>query len=245
MLATRLFGDGGRRLTRLILFLSLLVAPALAAELPGGFVRLSDVDPTIRQDVRYAGPGNFLGRRVDGYEAAVCILTPPAAAALAKAQKALATQDLSLVVFDCYRPKRAVADFVRWTRQGGPPDARWHPKVKRGDLIAKGYVGVRSAHSRGSTVDLGIAPLQGAPAADPSCGATGGKTLDFGTGFDCFDPASETASRISGDVSKNRRLLVETMTAAGFRNYRREWWHFTLANEPYPRKRFDFPVTAD
>jgi len=196
--------------------------------------------------MRYAGPGNFLGRRVDGYEAAVCLLTRPAAEALAKAQKALATQNLSLVVFDCYRPERAVADFVRWTRQGGPPDPRWHPKVKRGDLIAKGYIGARSAHSRGSTIDLGIVPLQGAPAADPACGAAGANTLDFGTGFDCFDPASETASRgVSGDVSKNRRLLVETMTAAGFRNYRREWWHFTLANEPYPRKRFDFPVTAD
>lgn len=218
-------------------------SPTHAAELPAGFVRLADIDPTIRQDMRYAGAANFLGRRADGYDTPACLLTRQAAEALAKAQKALSARNLTLVALDCYRPQRAVSDFVAWTRQDGPPDPRWHPKLRRGELVATGYIGSRSAHARGSTVDVGIAPLQGPPAPDPSCGAAASGLMDFGTGFDCFDPASATESTaVSKDARANRALLVETMRAAGFVNYRREWWHFTLTAEPFPRRGFDFPV---
>ncbi|WP_245433259.1 M15 family metallopeptidase [Mesorhizobium sp. WSM3866] len=110
---------------------------AHADPLPAGFVRLADVDPTIRQDIRYAGLENFLQRKVDGYEAPVCILTAPAAKALSVVQKATTAEGLTLIVFDCYRPARAVADMGRWTRQGGPPDPQWYPKVDRGDLISE------------------------------------------------------------------------------------------------------------
>ena len=113
------------------------------------------------------------GRHV-GYEAPVCILTERAAKALSKVQQSVAGDGLTLVVFDCYRPVRAVDDFVDWTRQGGPPDPRWYPKVKRGDLIAKGYVGERSSHSRGSTVDVALGHIDVAAATslpDPDCGA--------------------------------------------------------------------------
>ena len=133
-----------------------LALPAYAGDLPAGFVRLAEIDPTIRQDMRYAGSLNFLGRPAKGYDAPVCILTEPAARALAEVQKQAASEGLTLVVFDCYRPAQAVDDFVSWTRQGGPPDPRWYPKVKRGDLIAEGYIGERSSHSRGSTVDLAL-----------------------------------------------------------------------------------------
>lgn len=217
--------------------------PAPAADLPAGFVRLKDVDPTIRQDMRYAGSLNFMGRPAEGYSAAECILTQPAASALAGVQKAMSDYGVTLVVFDCYRPERAVADFVRWTKRGGPPDPRWHPKVKRGDLIAEGYIAGRSAHSRGSTVDLALAPLAGPVAADPDCGAGGTNALDFGTGFDCFDPRSRTANPdLPTAAAINRRKLVAVMQDFGFRNYSREWWHFTLSDEPYKTRRFDFPI---
>lgn len=226
--------------------LVLLAGPATAADLPSGFVRLADVAPTVRQDMRYASAANFLGRPADGYRAPSCILTEPAARALAAVQERLVTEKLTLVVFDCYRPVSAVDDFVRWTKQGGPADRQWHPKVKRGDLIAEGYVGERSTHSRGSTVDLAIAPAVAADAAaDPACGARGVKTLEFGTGFDCFDRQSRTAfSPLPPGASENRKKLVGAMRAQGFKNYSREWWHFTLDGEPFPRTRFDFPVTA-
>lgn len=225
-------------------FLLFLALPALAADLPTGFVRLADTDPSIRQDMRYAGSANFLGRPAKGYDAPVCILTREAAEALSRVQKILASRNLTLVVFDCYRPDRAVKDFAAWVKQSRAKDPLWHPNVRRSDLIRQGYIASRSGHSRGSTVDLAIAPTTPiASPTNPACGAQNAGTLDFGTGFDCLDPKSRTAhSPLSPDAAKNRTLLVDAMSAAGFRNYKNEWWHFTLANEPF-RKRFDFPVT--
>lgn len=231
--------------TAAVIAMLFFAALAFAADLPPDFTRLADVDPTIRQDIRYSGSDNFLGRPARGYEAPVCILTRPAAEALAEVQKSIASDGLTLVVFDCYRPARAVADFVAWTKEPGSADPRWYPKVKRSDLIAEGYIGEKSSHSRGSTVDLAIAPLTGPGAPDPACGAAGTGILDFGTGFDCFDEASETAHRpLSFAAEVNRKRLLDEMTAAGFANYRGEWWHFTLKAEPFKDRRFDFPVTA-
>ncbi|RUZ76467.1 D-alanyl-D-alanine dipeptidase [Mesorhizobium sp. M7A.F.Ca.US.006.01.1.1] len=220
--------------------------PALADALPNGFVRLADVDPSIRQDIRYAGSDNFLHREVNGYDAPACILTEQAAKALSAIQKAIAAKSLTLVVFDCYRPAPAVADMGEWTKQGGPPDPQWYPKVRRSELIAKGYVGELSTHSRGSTVDVAIARTGRRSSPNPACGGVDADTLDFGTGFDCFDPMSETAHRgLAIEAAANRRMLVDAMRAGGFRNYAREWWHFTLKSEPFTRLRFDFPITAD
>lgn len=222
------------------------VPPAHATPLPTGFVRLADIATSIRQDMRYAGSGNFLHRKVNGYDAPVCILTLQAAQALAGVQQAIAAKGLTLVVFDCYRPARAVADMGEWTRQGGPSDPQWYPRVRRGDLIAKGYVGELSTHSRGSTVDVAIARVDSPSVSKPACGAIDADTLDFGTGFDCFDPMSETAHRpLGSQATANRKLLVEAMLAGGFKNYAREWWHFTLGHEPFPKQRFDFPVSAE
>ncbi|MGX9145177.1 M15 family metallopeptidase [Mesorhizobium sp. 128a] len=229
-----------------VLQLVVFVLPASADPLPAGFVRLADVDLSIRQDIRYAGLENFLHRKAQGYHAPVCILTKQAAKALSGVQKELATDGLTLVVFDCYRPARAVADMGKWTREGGPPDPQWYPKVKRGDLIAKGYIGELSTHSRGSTVDVAIARSDGKSTSFATCGATGAGTLDFGTSFDCFDPASETAHRpLATEAAANRKRLLDAMRAGGFKNYAREWWHYTLANEPFPKQRFDFAVTAN
>lgn len=222
------------------------VLPAHADTLPAGFVRLAHIDASIRQDMRYAGSDNFLHRKVTGYDAPVCILTRQAAEALSGVQKAIAARGLTLVVFDCYRPVRAVADMGEWTKKGGPPDPQWYPKVRRGDLIAKGYVARLSGHSRGSTVDLAIARTDHGSSPKPACGAVDADTLDFGTGFDCFDPMSETARRPLGkEAPANRKMLVDAMRAGGFVNYAREWWHFTLADEPFAKERFDFPVTAE
>ncbi|TIT77418.1 MAG: D-alanyl-D-alanine dipeptidase [Mesorhizobium sp.] len=235
-----------QRIAFCALFSALAIFPAVADPLPAGFVRLADIDPTIRKDIRYAGSQNFLHRMVEGYEAPVCILTEQAAKALSSVQKAIAAKSLTLVVFDCYRPARAVADMGQWTRQRGPPDPRWYPTVERGDLIAKGYVGELSSHSRGSTVDLAIAEMDKTSAPHPACGAPDAVTLDFGTGFDCFDPMSETVHRpLPVKAAANREMLLSVMRSAGFRNYAREWWHFTLAKEPFPKQRFDFPVTAN
>lgn len=228
------------------LMVAALVLPASAdALLPPGFVRLADLDPSIRQDIRYAGSDNFLHRKVNGYDGPACILTDQSARALSGIQKVIAARGLTLVVFDCYRPARAVADMGEWTAKDGPPDPRWYPKARRGDLIAKGYVARVSAHSRGSTVDVAIARTDGGSGPEPACGAVDADTLDFGTGFDCFDPTSETAHRpLAGEAAANRKMLVDVMRTGGFKNYAREWWHFTLAEEPSASERFDFPITG-
>ncbi|WP_352126983.1 M15 family metallopeptidase [Mesorhizobium sp. dw_380] len=233
------------KIAAILIALSAATLPAFADPLPAGFVRLADIDPSIRQDIRYAGSNNFLHRKVSGYEAPICILTEQAAKALSGVQKAIAAKGLTLVVFDCYRPTRSVADMGKWTTGGGPPDPQWHPKVKRGDLIARGYVASLSAHSRGSTVDVAILRTDRPSSTKPACGAIDADTLDFGAGFDCFDPMSETAHRPLGrEAAANRKLLLDAMRAGGFKNHACEWWHFTLVHEPYPTRRFDFPVAA-
>ncbi|MCZ0738148.1 M15 family metallopeptidase [Phreatobacter sp. AB_2022a] len=246
-------------MARLVAMLLALLAAgtplqAETAGLPPGFVYLAAVDPTIRQDIRYAGSFNFLGRPAMGYRAGECILTEPAARALAAAQAELAGRGLTLVVWDCYRPARAVADFMAWSRGGADSGMApvFHPAVDRRRLVAEGYIGARSTHARGSTVDLGLG-ARNAPAGrrgEGPCTAPAGQrvdegTLDFGTAFDCFDPRSALADgRIGASARANRLLLRDVMSRHGFRGYAREWWHFQLRDEPFPTGSFDFPIVA-
>ncbi|MEO0618211.1 MAG: M15 family metallopeptidase [Pseudomonadota bacterium] len=224
--------------------------------LPADLVFLRDVDPTIQQDIRYATRDNFVGRRIDGYRGAECILTERAARALARVQRRMALRDLSLRVFDCYRPRRAVLHFMRWARAKEPAIKReiYHPLYAKRELFRRGFISRNSAHSRGSTVDLAIAQRRRLPstgdqkrAGRTAChtprGAQRDGTLDFGTSFDCFHPRSATRHRsIRDKIRENRALLVSEMARAGFRNYRKEWWHFTLRGEPHPRRVFNVPV---
>ncbi len=216
--------------------------------MPATFVHLSQVAPTIRQDMRYAGHTNFIGRRIAGYQAAQCIVTRETGQALKRTQEALAKEGLTLVVFDCYRPTRAVADFMQWAAKAGSADPVWRPNVAKDRLVPDGYIAERSGHSRGSTVDLAIArvnPSQSDRDARTSpCARADMNTLDFGTPFDCFDPASATAAAdISSVARANRDILLKAMTEAGFRNYSAEWWHYTLVSETNKTEYYDFPVT--
>lgn len=204
-----------------------------AREPSPGFVAAAAVAPGIVVDMRYASSRNFVGRRIDGYDTAVCLLTPQAANALAAVQRDLAASGRGLKVFDCYRPARAVAHFARWARDLGDQRTRaeYYPNVDKDQLFALGYIAERSGHSRGSTVDLTLIDL-----------ATGAE-LDMGTPFDLFDPRSwPSDTTVSPEAQANRRALQEIMVAHGFRPLREEWWHFTLVGEPYPDTYFDFPV---
>jgi D-alanyl-D-alanine dipeptidase len=237
----------------------MLTAPALAGStLPKGFVYLRDLDPTIHQDIRYAGSHNFVGRPIRGYLAAECILSEPAANALVKLQARLAEKKLSLIVWDCYRPKRAVDDFIQWSRDPARTQmkAEFYPRTGKGQLFALQYLAVRSAHSRGSTVDLGLVPsdISFAPAPDrpqalKACTSPKGErfedgTIDFGTGYDCLDVLGSTSNALVGRTARdNRQTLKSYMRSAGFRPYFREWWHFEFINQPFSRA-FDFEVSA-
>jgi zinc D-Ala-D-Ala dipeptidase len=212
-------------------------APSSSVAATPQLVWLHDVAPAVVEDIRYATSRNFVGRRIDGYEAAKCLLTPPAAAAVAKAQAALAAQDLRLVVWDCYRPERAVAHFVRWARDlsDTATKAEYYPDVAKEELFARGYIAERSGHSRGSTVDVGLLHR------DLATGRF--VPVDMGTAYDFFDPSSHTdAPGTSAAARKNRDLLRGVMSRAGFVNLPEEWWHYTLEHEPHPQTPFDVPV---
>jgi zinc D-Ala-D-Ala dipeptidase len=236
-----------------------LTAPVLAGtDLSKGFVYLRNIDPTIVQDIRYAGSHNFLGRPVRGYLAAECILSEPAANALAAVQRTLAGKGLSLIVWDCYRPKRAVDDFLRWSKDPTRTEmkAEFYPRTDKEKLFAFGYLARRSAHSRGSTVDVGLVPAAFSSALPPNasqslkpCTSPKGErfedgTIDFGTGYDCLDVLANMSNALVGAMARrNRQTLKSSMQGAGFRPYAREWWHFVLTNEPFDRG-FDFEVSA-
>ncbi|HWM84041.1 MAG TPA: M15 family metallopeptidase [Pseudolabrys sp.] len=202
---------------------------------PKGFVDLAAVAPDIVVDLRYAGSDNFVGRRIDGYEAPRCILTQRAAQALAAVQRDMSEHGLGLKVFDCYRPERAVAHFLRWAREGADTamKARHYPQLDKRELFRRGYIARRSGHSRGSTVDLTLVRTS----------ASGAHELDMGTSFDFFSTAAGSgAVGLTAQQRFNRHRLAEAMKRRGFRGYAKEWWHFTLAQEPFPHTYFDFVV---
>ncbi len=232
--------------------------PNGAGSAPAIFVALDEVDPTILHDIRYTTQHNFVGRRIHAYRDPICVLTRPTAEALADAQAAVVAQGYSLKVYDCYRPQTAVDDFVRWAqrRHDDRMKAEFYPGVDKSQLFADGYIAARSGHSRGSTVDLTLVELPAAPQPRwrPSMGLTpcfapyderfADNTVDMGTGYDCFDTLSHTLDRrIQGKARANRLLLKDTLETAGFINYANEWWHYTLIDEPFPNRYFDFPVS--
>jgi len=207
-------------------------ACASAQGRPDLFVDAGTVVPGLVTEMRYAGTHNFVGRRIDGYNAARCLLTKPAAAALAEVALDLDPRGLAIKVFDCYRPARAVANFVRWARDVNDiaGKAEFYPQVDKSMLFQDGYISSRSAHSRGSTLDLTLV-------------RKGGGELDMGTPFDFFSPLSwPGAAGVGAEAKANRALLAAAMRRRGFRPYAREWWHFTFSAEPFPNTYFDFPV---
>jgi D-alanyl-D-alanine dipeptidase len=214
-----------------------LLLPAQPAQAqappPPGFVDGAAAVDGLVVDMRYFGENNFVGERIDGYERPRCVLSAAAANALATVQRDLAAHGLGLKVFDCYRPQRAVAQFVRWAQRIDDVKRKreFYPDVDKRDLFKEGYISERSGHSRGSTVDLTLVRR-----AD-------GRELDMGSPFDFFSPKSwPSDTSVGGEAQANRALLAAAMTRGGFRPYDKEWWHFTLVNEPFPDTYFDFPV---
>jgi zinc D-Ala-D-Ala dipeptidase len=247
-----------RSLIVLAVVMTVVAFPAAASAAQPDFVALDEVDPTILHDIRYTQQHNFLGRRVHDYYDPICILTRPAADALAEAQEALRPQGYTLKVYDCYRPQTAVDDFVGWAQRlhDDRMKAEFYPRVDKSRLFEDGYIAERSGHSRGSTVDLTLVrlPARPQPRWQPSMGLVDcaapdaqrfpDNTVDMGTGFDCFDTLSHTLDpRVQGQARENRLLLKRTLEDAGFRNYELEWWHYTLRDEPFPETFFDFPVS--
>lgn len=190
----------------------------------------------LQVEMRYAGRDNFVGAPIDGYERPRCLLSEPATRALAAVQSRLATHSLGLRVYDCYRPQRAVDHFVRWSEEPNEVQSqtRYYPGLNKTELFERGYIARRSSHTRGSTVDVTLVELR--PEGKD-------RALDMGTPFDFFDERAHTDSPAVGPLQqRNRRRLRDAMEHAGFVNFAKEWWHYTLRDEPYPDTYGDQPV---
>lgn len=201
-----------------------------------GMVDIRTLVPDIAEDIKYAGRDNFTGAPVPGYRAAKCFLLKPAALALARVEHALRKQHMRLKIWDCYRPARAVAAFVRWAHDLSDQRTRaaHYPNVDKSRLLGE-YIAPVSGHSRGATVDL---TMMQCDARDANC-----EPLDMGTHFDLFDPRAHTDSPLATAAQRaNRQRLLHAMAAQRFENYPAEWWHYTLAMHPQPATLYDVPV---
>lgn len=216
-----------------ITFVILFLTGIWFVQLPDGFVYVNEVIPDLDVELRYSTSNNFIGTVVDGYESNKLILTRPTAEALKLVQEDLQQQNLCLKVYDGYRPQIAVNHFMRWAKDLNDTTNKeqFYPKVNKRNLFFEGYIASRSGHSRGSTVDLTIID-----------GNTN-EPVDMGSPYDFFGEESWVDyQNITAEQKRNRNLLQNVMLKHGFRNYPKEWWHFTLRHEPFPETYFDFPI---
>ena len=194
------------------------------SKLPLGFVYINDIDESIKIDLRYSTTNNFTGHIIEGYKSNMAIISYDAAKSLVQVQNDLKKKNLSLKIFDAYRPQMSVNYFIKWSNDLADTinKSLYYPKIKKAQLFPMGYIAKRSGHSRGSTVDLTIIDNKT------------NKELDMGTLYDFFGPESSTDfSNITDKQMSNRLLLLEVMTKNGFKNYPMEWWHYTLVPEPF------------
>lgn len=216
-------------------FLSLIsiVSFCTTTQLPDGFVYVTDYIPDVELELRYFGSNNFVGTPIDGYEAEKCILSLPATKALKKVQESLKKEQLGIKIFDAYRPQRAVDHFRRWAHDLNDTlmKSQFYPNVAKKDLFRLEYIATKSRHSSGSTVDITLIDLKT------------NQELDMGSSYDFFGEISWVSyQNLTEKQLENRKLLQKVMLENGFRNYPKEWWHFTLRGEPYYNEYFDFPV---
>ena len=214
-------------------FLFLLVFGVSTAQLPKEFVYVKEVVPSIKVELKYFSNNNFLGVPVDSYKKDMAILTIKAAEALKQVQEELKQHNLSIMIYDSYRPQTAVNHFVRWARNLSDTINKesYYPNVMKQHLFKEGYIASKSGHSRGSTLDITLVDLN-------TC-----EPIDMGSPYDYFGPESWVANNnLTAQQRASRMLLQTIMLKYGFRNYPQEWWHFTLKGEPFPDTYFDFPV---
>lgn len=203
-----------------------------------GFVLVRDCIPDVIEDMRYFTTNNFMGEKVDGYHANVAILSEQAAKQLKSAADEFREMGYVIKIYDAYRPQSAVNHFVSWAKTGSQKMKKeYYPTIEKNNLLSR-YIASKSGHSKGSTIDLTI------------CYKDTKEEVDMGSHFDYFGPPSHTSfmgpyhgGNVNETHNKNRMLLKKVMEKHGFTNYRNEWWHYTLNNQPYPNNYFDFPVT--
>ncbi len=222
---------------KFIIILCLLLSFSLSATAEtistdkSDFAEISSVIDDAVYDIRYYSSNNFTGNKINGYKAPRAFLTKKALSALAKAATDLRIQGYRLLIWDAYRPQKAVDHFVHWINNPNDQgDKSFYPDLEKSDLLAGNYIMAKSGHTRGSTVDLTIIKKDGG-------------FVDMGGTFDLFSEISHPDyQNITDEQKHNRQILHNAMIKAGFKGIDSEWWHFTLNNEPYKDTFFNFDV---
>ena len=218
----------------LILLACAFLINSVSAQIPDDFGDIAEEIPDIVLEIRYASNDNFMGKVVNGYNIPKVVLTKKALKALKNAQAEFKPMGYCIKVFDAYRPQRAVDDFMQWINVENDTVMKqnYYPQLDKKNLVPQGYIAEKSGHSRGSTVDLSLVYLDVEKK---------GKEVDMGGSWDFFGERSHyDYPEISLKQKENRALLQKIMIKHGFLPYAQEWWHFTLAEEPFPNKYFDF-----
>lgn len=195
------------------------------------FAPISTVIDDAAYDIRYYSSNNFTGNKINGYKAPNAYMTKEALAALKKAADDLRNQGYRLLIWDSYRPQKAVDNFVAWINNPNDDgDKTFYPCLKKSDLIKGNYIARKSGHTRGSTIDLTLIKKDGS-------------FVDMGGTFDLFSEISHPDyNKLTAEQKKNRKILHDAMVKAGFKGISSEWWHYTLKNEPFPDTYFNFDV---
>lgn len=195
------------------------------------FAEISTMIDDAAYDIRYYSSNNFTGKRINGYKAPRAYMTKEGLKALSIAAEDLRNQGYRLLIWDSYRPQKAVDNFVVWINNPNDEgDKSFYPELQKSDLVKGGYIATKSSHTRGSTVDLTIIKKDGS-------------FVDMGGTFDLFSEISHPDyKKITRVQKKNRKILHDAMIKAGFSGIDSEWWHFTLKNEPYKDTYFNFDV---
>jgi len=217
-----------------VIFFVLLTCSQMNAQiLKKGFSYLLEVDESIQQELRYFSSNNFIGKKIDGYKKNTVIISNAAAKALKKVQAELMQMGLSLKVYDAYRPQQSVDHFVRWAKKLNDTLMKqsFYPTVRKSDLFKLGFIASKSGHTRGSSVDLSIVEIKT------------NKEIDMGSSYDFFGATSYSLyKKLSSRQEKNRMFLRNIMIKNGFNPYDKEWWHYTLVDEPFPNTYFNFDI---
>lgn len=168
-------------------------------------VEITATEFDVDIDLVYATKDNLSGHVI--YKTPDCYLHERAAEALRQAVHLARPLGLRFKIFDAYRPSEA-----QWALWHALPDPEFVADPRRG-----------SPHTRGVAIDLTLIDGQG-------------RELEMGTGFDEAIPQSHHGStEVSVTAQQNRFTLIGIMMAAGWDNYKNEWWHYQLFNSrDYP-----------
>ena len=197
------------------------------------FVEVKSLIPDVIEEIRYNTEHNFVGKRIEGYQESVALMTKEGAEALKKAADELREKGYRIKIYDAYRPDAAVQHFRRWVGDLNDQKMKeeFYPDIEKEVLFKQGYISSRSKHCHGSTVDMTICTING-------------DDVDMGGHFDFFSESShsDNTETLTEEQKQNRAILRTAMENNGFKIAGTEWWHFSLIDEPYPETSFNFPV---